>query len=267
MAMPVVLVALLPAGRAAAAPPPAGAGALPSATHAAPSVASATPPGLPIVVVDPGHGGDANGARASCGVWEKEVALAIALKTAELVEESGLAHALLTRTTDVAMPLEARVAFANAAQAHAFVSIHANASSNGDATGVETFFLSHNAASHRFDKLLDRENEGKWPRAAVPRRALSVVLSGLALDALEAQSQRLAFALHKHLAGRSRGRGRGVLQAPFVVLMGSKVPAALAEVGFLTNAEECLRLTNPDGQDQVAESLAAGIFAYLAARP
>lgn len=229
-----------------------------------PAAAAAAATGRkPLVVLDPGHGGEATGCRGICGVWEKDVALAVARKSAELLEASEMCRVLLTRTTDETVGLEARVALANAAQGDVFVSIHANASPNVEASGIETFFLSQHASGARLSRLLERENEGRRQVLRKGHTPLGVVLGALALDALETRSQRLAIELQKSMAAGLSARGRGVLQAPFVVLMGSKMPSALAEIGFLTHAEECLHLVGDTGQSRAAESLVAGILAFL----
>lgn len=235
-----------------------------SLTPAAAAAAARTAPAsLPLVVLDPGHGGSATGGRGICGAWEKDVTLAVAQKAASLLDSTQAARVLLTRETDVFVGLEARVALANASGGNVFISVHANASPNAEARGIETFFLSQTASTSRLTRLLERENEGRIPRFHQRKSALSVVLGGLALDALEAQSQRLAIELQRGMAEGLSTRGRGVLQAPFVVLMGSKMPSALAEIGFLTHAEECLHLIDEQGQWRAAEALVAGILSFL----
>lgn len=225
--------------------------------------ASSAPAPLPLVVLDPGHGGSATGARGICGVWEKDVVLQVAKKCAALLEASELARPLLTRCGDSDLGLEARTQMANAAGAQLFVSIHANASPNAEAHGIETFFLSQQAASNRLRRLLDRENDGRRVRRAKVQDPLQAVLSGMAMDAMHARSQQLAMQLQRSMADALLARGRGVLQAPFMVLMGSRMPSALVEIGFLTHAEECLHLISDHGQDNIAQSIVAGILEHL----
>lgn len=219
---------------------------------------------LPLVVLDAGHGGLQTGAHGVCGAWEKDVTLQVAQRTAEILGASALVRVVHTRTKDEHVPLEARSALANRLGARLLVSIHANASTTPQARGIETFFLSLTAASRRLARLALRENEGRLPGRGGPTDPLQRVLAGLSFDANHAASQQLAMSLQRGLTAQAAGRGRGVLQAPFQVLMGAQMPATLVEIGFLTHPQECARLTSVQGQEFVAQGIAAGVLAFLA---
>ncbi|MCB0358418.1 MAG: N-acetylmuramoyl-L-alanine amidase, partial [Bdellovibrionales bacterium] len=111
----------------------------------------------PLVVIDPGHGGEDLGAVGVDGVLEKDVVLQIAFMLDELLRERLRAQTHFTRTTDVELPLADRTALANRLQADVFVSIHANASENGRAHGIETYYLD-NTNDKSSLKLAEREN-------------------------------------------------------------------------------------------------------------
>lgn len=219
---------------------------------------------LPLVVLDAGHGGVQTGARGSCGVWEKDVTLQVALRSGEILAKSELVRVAQTRTSDAHVPLEARSELANRLGASLLVSIHANASTTPQARGIETFFLSLTAASKRLARLALRENEGHLPGRVGPADPLQRVLAGLSFDANHSASQQLAMRLQRGLTAQVAGRGRGVLQAPFRVLMGAQMPASLVEIGFLTHPQECARLTTAEGQEFVAQGIAAGVLTFLA---
>jgi N-acetylmuramoyl-L-alanine amidase len=104
---------------------------------------------LPLVVIDPGHGGELDGAVGVCGAREDEVTLSIAREMAAVLGASGQARVLLTRQADLNVPLEERSAIANAAGAALFISVHANASTRAESRGLETYFLSQRAADRR----------------------------------------------------------------------------------------------------------------------
>jgi N-acetylmuramoyl-L-alanine amidase len=231
---------------------------------AALTAAPAVPAPLPIIALDPGHGGDQAGAHGVCGAWEKDVTLQIAKRVARVLEASGRARPLLTRDHDETLPLPLRSERALAARARLFLSIHANASVNPSARGVETFFLSLQPTERRLRRLAERENEGAGLAPARPGSPLALVLGGLRLDAAHVESQALAMSLQRAMVGHLHSRGRGVLQAPFMVLLGARMPAALVEVGFLTHPQECVRLTTDKGQEAIAEAIAAGVLAHLA---
>jgi N-acetylmuramoyl-L-alanine amidase len=218
---------------------------------------------LPLVVIDPGHGGAADGAIGVCGAKEKDVTLAISRETAEVLRASGRAQVLLTRETDADISLEARSAIANVAGAALFISIHANSSTRVEARGVETYFLTLRTADRRAAQVAARENEGGVATAHEHEDALGQIIGGLVLSAAHAESQRLALRLQESLHQRLDERGRGVLQAPFIVLANTKMAASLVEVGFLSNEVECALLAAEEHQRRTAEALAAGILAHL----
>ncbi len=227
---------------------------------------TAGPADLPVVVIDPGHGGTHDGAVGVCGAKEKEIALAISLELGKMLEASGRAEVVYTRTTDVHVELEARGQIANGQQAAFFLSIHANASTRTKTRGIETYFLSRHGADRRASELVSRENEGRTIATAVPEDDLSLILQGLSLQASHVESQQLALSLQESLNGLMEAGGRGVLQEPFIVLLEARVPAALVEVGFLTNQEECLLLANIAYQRKLARALMIAIITHLSRR-
>lgn len=236
-------------------------------------LAAAGPEGLPVVAIDPGHGGTQRGATGACGALEKDVALDIALELARLLEATGRARVVLTRQDDTTLDLEQRSRVANDAGAWLFLSIHANAGSNPESSGVETFYLSRRAADARIEKLSRRENEGRKLPAVVEDDALAVVLGGLLLNAAHQESRRLALRVQQSMQQSVEAHGRGVLQAPFLVLLGAQMPAVLVEVGYLTNRYECELLADEEHRRTVAAALGAALLAHLssdspaAARP
>jgi N-acetylmuramoyl-L-alanine amidase len=221
-------------------------------------------PGLPLIALDAGHGGLQAGAHGVCGAWEKDITLQIAQRVAHVLTESGRARPLLIRTSDETLDLAARSARAQAAHAAMFISIHANASTSPTARGIETFFLSLQASDRRLRRLTDRENDGQRLPEHAAADPLAMVLRGLSLDAAHVESQALAMHLQRAMVDHLHSRGRGVLQAPFMVLLGARMPAALVEVGFVTHPQECVRLTTASGQEAIAEAVAAGILTHLA---
>lgn len=214
---------------------------------------------LPRIVIDPGHGGGQSGASGVCGVNEDDVTLAVAQRTRALLEVSGQASVLLTRTGDVEVALEARPSFANLYGAALFVSVHANSSPRPESSGFETFVLAPDTADRRIAQLLRNENGGRMP-------AVGSIVDSLRLEQVHRESRRVADFFQKALARELEAPDRGVLQAPFMVLAAAKVPAVLVEVGFLSNPGECANLANAAYQQRVAKALAAATLRYLAER-
>ena len=228
-------------------------------------------PGFPaepafVAVLDPGHGGEKEGAIGPGGVREKELALQIARRVATRLRKQGC-RVVLTRTGDVAVPLAQRAALANAERADLFLSIHLNAmpgAARAHARGVETYFLSADASDASATAVAARENADRLAGEVEidPNDPVSGILQDLAdTDALT-ESSRLAYAVHERLVGRLGAEDRGVKQAPFYVLAGARMPALLIEVGFVSHAAESRRLATPAYQEIVAQAIADGVSAW-----
>jgi N-acetylmuramoyl-L-alanine amidase len=214
----------------------------------------------PLVVVDAGHGGAQDGAVGVCGVKEKDVTLAIASEITRILKASGQVRASLTRVDDATLDLKDRAKIANDRGADLFVSIHANSGPQPKTRGVETYFLSTTAHDRRIQKLVSRENEGlaDLPTMSDDQR----ILAGMRLGASQDESERFATRVHDTLSRTIEVRGRGVMQAPFYVLLASRMPSVLVEVGFLTNAEECVELGTVKRQSRIAEAVASAILLH-----
>jgi len=213
------------------------------------------------VVIDPGHGGDDTGAVSRDGIQEKDVTLAVARRLARILSSRG--HAVrLTRTGDETRALTDRTALANRLEASVFVSLHANASRAASARGAETYYMSLDDASDDTAAAVARvENAAGGTRRS--GSALDLILWDMAQAEVLNESARLALDIQQRLNSLLQLPDRGVKQAPFVVLTGATMPAALVEVGFLSNPGEARRLTEPGYQQRLAETLAAGIEDFL----
>jgi len=228
---------------------------------------SAAAPAL-VVVVDPGHGGEKEGAVSAEGALEKDLTLQIARRLKARLERQGT-RVLLTRGGDESVPLAQRAALANAERADVFVSIHLNAmpgSARRKARGVETYFLSADASDASATAVAARENADRLSGEPEPDRsdAVAGILSDLEDTANLSESSRLAYALHESLVRGAGGEDRGVKQAPFYVLAGARMPAVLLELGFLSNPEEGRRLRSASYQESLARAIADGLSAWRA---
>jgi len=221
------------------------------------------PAALPLVVLDAGHGGAQDGAVGICGLIEKDLALAITKELGKVLTASGKARVALTRESDVHLELHDRSLLANSAGATVFISIHGNASTNPAHQGLETYFLSRRAADYRAKTVADRENGGALVPLPPSDDQLLSILQRLALDAAHGASQRLALEVQQCLTRDVAEDGRGVLQAPFVVLHGAEMAAVLVEVGFLTNAQDCAQLAQLSHQRKLAHTLATAVLVFL----
>ena len=218
-----------------------------------------------VVVLDPGHGGKFphDGAHGRRGLIEKNIALAVAQKTKTLLEEAG-ATVVLTREADADVPLAERVRIANEAGADVFLSIHCNSMEMREdrkvTRGVETYFLSPDPTDAEARMLAQLENGG--PDAVpLPRSSSAVegILNDLALGQARNDSAALAAFVQRQMIHGTRSQSRGVRQAPFLVLSGTKMPSALVEIGFISHPQEGRNLGREKYQAQVAKALADGV--------
>jgi len=195
------------------------------------------------VVIDPGHGGGNTGTRSAGGALEKEYTLDWALRLRPLLETNGWT-VFLTRTNDSERTLPERVAFADAAGADLFISLHFNASGGGTyQAGLETYCLTPVG----MPSSLTREFDDDW-NVAYPN------------NAFDTPNLQLAALLHKALLRVNGGEDRGIRRARFMgVLRGQKRPAVLIEGGFLSNPEEAAGIADPNHRQTLAEAVAAAL--------
>ncbi|MBZ0272922.1 N-acetylmuramoyl-L-alanine amidase [bacterium] len=220
------------------------------------------------VVVDAGHGGHDTGARSPTGINEKDINLAIAKKVRDRLVEDFEIDVVMTRETDVFIPLGERTAIGNRAGAELFLCIHANGSTNRAATGLETYFLAFEATDRQAARIAAEENRVASLDPTSPFAALAEGddLKRILIDLVSAEnmkaSEKLAAAVQRRMVQTLRLPNRGVKQAPFFVLVGSKIPAILVEVGFVSNPYEAAALANPAVQDEIANALFHAIVYY-----
>jgi len=227
---------------------------------AAPRMNADAREGLRTVVIDPGHGGEETGAEGPAGTLEKDVALQIARRLkALLVNNLGL-QVFLTRERDEYLDLDARTAIANNYKADLFLSIHANASRTRSAAGTEVYFLSYQASDEESRRVA--QSEGGLPEMISGSSDLAMILWDMAQAAHLEGSSALASRIQEELAVARGTAGRGVKQAPFRVLVGAAMPAALVEVAFISNPEEEKLLLSEAFQNKVAAAMLRGIARY-----
>ena len=260
-----------PARTAAASPPPtepkaALAAPEPPAANRAGNYSLARQLGLTArrVVIDAGHGGHDPGTIGPHGLQEKDLVLDVALRLDRLVRQELHTDVILTRSTDVFVPLEERTAIANQKEADLFVSIHANASRNPAARGIETYYLNFAKSPHA-EAVAARENA----ISPATLKDLQNLVKAITLNSKIDESRDLAASIQE---GMVAGAGeptdspdRGVHTAPFYVLIGANMPAVLAEIAFVTHPEDEKRLTTPQYREQIARSLLRGLRGYLEA--
>ncbi len=219
------------------------------------------------IVIDPGHGGKDPGAKGKHGLMEKDIVLDVGLRLRRLIEDRLGGKVIMTRETDIFIPLEERTAIANSKGADLFVSIHANSSRREGASGVETYLLGRATDKDAMDTAL-REN-------SVTERTslndLQLILTDLLTTAKKEESLRLAHYVQGNIIERLEPRYKtnnlGVKQAPFYVLVNAKMPSILAEISFISNHEEERLLGEGKYRQEIAEAIFEGIRRYIQSTP
>jgi N-acetylmuramoyl-L-alanine amidase len=216
------------------------------------------------IVIDPGHGGHDTGAIGKEGLLEKDVVLDVGLRLRDILKKEFGCKVIMTRDKDVFIPLESRTGIAAQQDADLFISIHANASKNRKARGIETYLL--NLTKDRgIMEVAARENMMSMAKMG----DLETILKDLILDNKREDSLKLAHAVQGKLIDGLDGvngslKDKGVKQGPFLVLYGASMPSILTEVGFISNPEEEKLLGSPDYRQKVAQAIFDGIKDYVA---
>jgi N-acetylmuramoyl-L-alanine amidase len=222
---------------------------------------------VPLVVIDPGHGGYDPGTAASDGTREKDVALAIGIRVAAALKAAGI-RAELTRTNDTFLSLAERTAAANQAGADLFVSIHMNSSPDAEVSGIETYYL-NNTTDRATIRLARMENavSGGYSLSGSPD--LNYILTDMRQQYKANDAASLAQMIEGETASTvasSMGlqlKPLGAMQGPFYVLVGAMMPAVLVECGFLSNADEAHLLETPAYQQALADGIARAVADYF----
>ena len=217
-----------------------------------------------VLCLDPGHGGDNDGCHSADGsVVEKDVTLQTALALqAAVLHKLPHVQVVLTREADRSCTLADRVAFANAAGADAFISLHTNASESKSQHGFETYVLDARASSLEAARTARRDNDEGLaePGTAAEGAEVATMLRQLEMAEQRLAAGRFAKSIQAHQRSAFPDRAdRGVRQAPFDVLMGARMPAVLFESGFLDHEGEGALLTSDTGMNKVVGGLADAV--------
>lgn len=218
-----------------------------------------------VIVIDPGHGGIDPGASRD-GIAEKDVALAFSNELSAALAATGRFQVEMTRATDLFLPLADRATLARSLGAAAFVSVHVNAIADERARGGIVFTLSEGGSSSAARQRAAVENRADGAGGAfVPGAAdpVGMVLENVLRAEAQARSIELARALSSGLSRVTPGGTQAPLQsANFQVLRLPDVPAALLELGFLSNAEDRENLVSPEWRARAARAIAAELVAW-----
>ncbi len=222
----------------------------------------------PLIVIDPGHGGNDPGAIGANGKKEKDVTLAAAKDLKEALEDTGRYRVHLTRSTDIFIKLQDRVAIARKKGADLFISLHADSIDKPGVSGASIYTLSNKASDAQTAKLAARENRADLIAGvdlSHEDKQVANILIDLAMRDTMNQSKFFA----NNVVKQADRKGIELLDKPhrfagFAVLKAPDIPSVLIEMGFMSNQREVSQLSSPAYRKKIAASIVAGIDQYFA---
>lgn len=218
--------------------------------------------GIRRIVIDPGHGGRDPGCNGNSGTDEKTIVLDVSKRLRDLFSAKNGIEVILTRESDIYMPLESRTVIANQKQADLFISIHANANRNKKLSGVETFYLNFSLDPKVIETAALENATSKKNISDTKEIIKKMVQRNKSVESRELAEQiqkDLVTRLSKNYKNVKNKRAKG---GPFWVLIGCEVPSVLVEISYLSNAAEEKRLKNPQYRQQIALGIYEGILNY-----
>ncbi|WP_373746700.1 N-acetylmuramoyl-L-alanine amidase [Neisseria dentiae] len=219
----------------------------------------------PVIVIDPGHGGEDPGAIGGSGLREKDVVLSIARETKKRLDAMGY-RTYMTRNEDIFIPLGVRVAKARQLKADVFVSIHADAFTSPSARGTGVYALSTKGATSAAARFLAQTQNSADLIGGVQKVGNRQVDSAL-LDMTQTATIKDSMVLGRNVLGElgklNKLHKGHVDQANFAVLRAPDIPSILVETAFISNPTEERLLASSSFRQKSAQAIADGVKAYL----
>jgi len=219
---------------------------------------------LPLIMIDPGHGGHDPGAIAPDGVFEKNITLASALTLREHLLETGRYQVRMTRESDVFVTLEGRVADAVAANADLFLALHCDHLPTPNLRGASIFTLSGDASDGLAAGLAETQNSAdNFGGAGNVSPQVAAILASLETRATRISSANFAEDIKASFKGTVPLLPDPTRSANFAVLRDPSTPSNLLEMGCLTNPLDEKLLTSPAHRNLMAAKLTSAIGIYF----
>ena len=219
-----------------------------------------------IIVLDPGHGGKDPGAIGAYNkTYEKNITLAMGKELKQILQNKGYV-VYLTRENDIFIPLRQRIKIAQNYKADLFMSIHADSARNRSATGLSIYTLSDTASDQEAAALAERENKadiiGGIDLGGNTKEVNDILIS-LSQNDTRNKSSKYATYLVQEMAKSVKLVKNTHRFAGFAVLKAPDIPAALLEMGYLSNRTEEANLRTPAYRRKLADAVARAVDKYF----
>lgn len=225
-------------------------------------------PALPVVVLDPGHGGVDPGATAVNGDYEKDLVLEMAKELRTLIERSGKYRVALTRDSDRFIPLRDRIALARELGGSIFISLHADSLRYADQRGASIYTLSEKASDAEAARFAAQENKADiltGTDLSQHDAVVATILIDLAQRDTNNKSILFADIMSEELAAVTSMLRRHRRFAGFAVLKSPDIPSVLLELGYLSNPDDARNLAQPNYRAKLGQAIVRSLDRYFAA--
>lgn len=225
----------------------------------------------PLIVLDPGHGGIDNGARAAGSQNEKTLVLDFALMLRDKLERTGKYRVVMTRTDDSFVSLADRVKLARARKAALFISIHCDALArgDGDAQGATVYTLSEHASDAEAARLAEAENRADII-GGVDLSAEPDDIADILIDLAQRETRTFSTQFSRTLVGELKMAARlhkiPLKSAGFKVLKAPDVPSVLLELGYVSNRSDLKQLTSDSWRQKTGDAIVQAIATHFNTR-
>jgi N-acetylmuramoyl-L-alanine amidase len=231
------------------------------------TIATATVQAKPVVILDPGHGGEDPGATGPRGTREKVIVLAVAKELKKQLESTGKYKVVLTRKDDYFVRLRERVAYARKNKGNIFISIHADSAPTQSARGLSVYTISENASDKEAEALAARENRSD-AIAGMDLGEHDQDVANILISLAQRETNNQSAILADKLTGALRDQRITLLpnthrMAGFAVLKAPDIPSVLVETGFISHPEEEKKLGDAAYRARLTKGLADGIDRYF----
>ncbi len=219
--------------------------------------------GIERIIIDPGHGGTDPGCIGASGLQEKKVVLDVCQRLKNLLSHHNSWQVVLTRESDILIPVENRTVIANQKQGDIFISIHANANPSKKRSGVETFYLNF-SQDLSVNTIAARENATSQKNISQMKDIIKKIVQNSKIVESKELAEKIQKNLVKTLAQKYKSvKDLGVKGGPFWVLIGGNMPSVLVEISHLSNPQEEARLKTASYRQLIAQGIYQGILDYI----